>query len=166
MGRSIRGLLIFRRIFLGSWRWLRFRMRLLNCRIIRNRCLPVPVFTLAVLSAAAFLVVEFRHHSPLIPKPLWRHAAFVTVTTIGFLGNFSYYGLVFFLGLYLERALGFSPLHTGLCFLPLTASTICGNPISGRWTAHVGARGPMLTGQITSSLALLCSSGCCTRIFG
>ena len=118
--------------------------------LLARVCVP-----LAVLSAVAFLVVEFRHHSPLIPKSLWRHAAFVTVTTVGFLGNFSYYGLVFFLGLYLERALNFSPLHTGLCFLPLTASTICGNPISGRWTAHEGARGPMLTGQLVSSLALL-----------
>ncbi len=110
---------------------------------------------LAVLSAAGFLLVELRHHSPLIPRPLWKHPAFITVTTVGFLGNFSYYGLVFFLGLYLERGLNFSPLQTGLCFLPLTASTICGNPISGRWTAREGPRGPMLAGQIASALALL-----------
>ena len=110
---------------------------------------------LALLSALAFIAIELRHKNPLIPKPLWKHPAFLTVTTIGFLGNFSYYGLVFFLGLYLERNLNFSPLHTGLCFLPLTTSTICANPISGRWTAHRGSRGPLLIGQLTSALALL-----------
>ncbi|HUO09231.1 MAG TPA: MFS transporter [Phycisphaerae bacterium] len=110
---------------------------------------------LALLSAAAFILIELRHKNPLIPKPLWKHPPFITVTTIGFLGNFAYYGLVFFLGLFLERNLSFSPLHTGLCFLPLTASTISANPISGRWTAHRGSRGPMLTGQLLTGLALL-----------
>ena len=35
--------------------------------------------------------------------------------------NFTYYGSIFTLSLFLQNALGYSPLHAGLAFLPLTA---------------------------------------------
>lgn len=35
---------------------------------------------LAFVSAVLFVTIELRHRSPLIPKPLWKHPAFITVT--------------------------------------------------------------------------------------
>jgi len=41
--------------------------------------------------------------------------------------------MVFVLSLHLQRVLGYSPLQTGLAYLPLTATFFVVNIISGSW---------------------------------
>jgi hypothetical protein len=66
-----------------------------------------------------------------------------TAVLVGSALNFTYYGLVFVLGLYLQRAVGWAPCTAGLAFLPLTATFIVSNLVSGGLVArHGSARGP------------------------
>lgn len=114
----------------------------------------VASLALALLAAAAFAALEIRHPDPLVPRHLWRHRPFVAATIIGWIANFAYYGLVFALGIVLERWRHLSPLHAGLAFLPLTASVMVTNVISGRWAARAGSRAPMATGLLVATAGL------------
>jgi MFS transporter, DHA2 family, methylenomycin A resistance protein len=115
----------------------------------------VASLTVAIVAATIFGMLERRHPQPLVPRHLWRHRPFVAATAIGWIANFAYYGLVFALGVVLERWRHLSPLATGLAFLPLTVSVMAANVFSGRWTARVGSRAPMAAGLLTASVGLL-----------
>ncbi len=73
---------------------------------------------LGAFLAIIFLVIEYNSAQPLLPLQLFtdrdRAAAYGTVF-VGYMGSMS---MFFFMTLYLQDALGFGPLATGLAFLP------------------------------------------------
>jgi MFS transporter, DHA2 family, methylenomycin A resistance protein len=79
----------------------------------------------------------------------------------GIIVNLTYYGIIFVLSLYLQRALGYGPIQAGLAYLPLTATLIVVNLVSGRWVGHAGSRMPMIIGALidAAGFALLLSLG-------
>jgi DHA2 family methylenomycin A resistance protein-like MFS transporter len=64
----------------------------------------------------------------------------------------TYYGMVFVLSLYLQRARGYTPLQAGLAFLPLTGGFLISNVASGWVVGRFGVRVPMIAGAITAGL--------------
>jgi len=100
---------------------------------------PLAALVAGLLAVAAFLWVEARSPYPVAPLSMFRQRAVSTAVLVGTMLNFSYYGLVFVLGLYLQRAVGYGPQQAGLAFLPLTATFIVSNLISGRLVARFGA---------------------------
>jgi MFS transporter, DHA2 family, methylenomycin A resistance protein len=70
----------------------------------------------------------------------------------GVLVNCSYYGIIFVLSLYLQRALGYSTVQAGLAFLPLTGTFIASNIASGWMAGRMGSRAPMILGGLIGAL--------------
>jgi DHA2 family methylenomycin A resistance protein-like MFS transporter len=70
----------------------------------------------------------------------------------GAIVNFTYYGIVFILSLYLQRVLDYDPVKAGLAFLPLTATFFVANLISGWWVGRAGSRAPMIIGASIDAL--------------
>jgi DHA2 family methylenomycin A resistance protein-like MFS transporter len=104
-------------------------------------------FGLFAVAAAAFILVEAKTGSPMLPLHLFRDRTFSVATTIGWMINIVFYGLIFVLSLFFQRTQHYSALRTGLAFLPMTGIVLAANLISGRTTARVGARIPILIGQ-------------------
>ncbi len=101
------------------------------------------------LSAAiAFVRHETRTPAPMLPLVLFGSRAFRGAVIFGAIVNLTYYGAVFVLSLYLQRALGYTPVAAGLAFLPLTATFLLVNIISGWWAGARGSRAPMITGAL------------------
>ncbi|KER73876.1 MFS transporter [Burkholderia cepacia] len=109
-------------------------------------------FALAALAALAFVAVEARTATPMLPLSLFRHRTFSAAVLFGICVNFTYYGTVFVLALYLQRARGESALQAGLAFLPLTGGFLLSNLASGRVVARHGPRAPMLAGALVAAL--------------
>ena len=105
----------------------------------------------AVLAMAAFVLVERRAQSPMLPLRLFGNAGFAAAVAFGMLVNFAYYGVIFILSLYLQRVRGFSALDTGLAFLPLTGTFIFSNIASGWLTSRSGLRLPMVVGALIAA---------------
>ena len=117
--------------------------------------------TLGMLGAAAallvaFLAIEARVSSPLMPLGLFRNRNVSTANVVGALmaaGMFAYF---FFSALYLQLVLGYSPLEVGLAYLPGTvvwgASSLL---LSDRLVMRLGIKTPLLTGLGLMTLALL-----------
>ncbi|RQT20771.1 MFS transporter [Burkholderia contaminans] len=109
-------------------------------------------FALAALAALGFVAVEARTATPMLPLSLFRHRTFSAAVLFGICVNLTYYGTVFVLALYLQRARGESALQAGLAFLPLTGGFLLSNLASGRVVARHGPRAPMLAGALVAAL--------------
>jgi DHA2 family methylenomycin A resistance protein-like MFS transporter len=81
--------------------------------------------------------------------PLWifRQGELSAATVVGFVMNFSFYGLLFVEALLLERVYGFSPLVTGVALLPQTGIIAFGSWLGGVVTGRFGPKVPMAVGM-------------------
>ncbi len=122
-------------------------------------------FVVFTVATAAFLVTESRSNSPMLPLQVFRNPTFSAATTIGWIINVAFYGLIFVLSLFFQETQGYSPLRTGLAFLPMTAIILPANLASGLVATHTGARIPMVTGQLVDDGGLSVATGGAPRRF-
>jgi len=108
-------------------------------------------FVLALLAGVAFVAVEARVRSPMLPLWLFGNRTFSAAVLFGICVNLTYYGMVFVLSLYLQHVRGDSPLQAGLAFLPLTGGFLVSNVASGWVVARSGVRVPMIMGAIIAA---------------
>jgi len=109
-------------------------------------------FAIALLAGALFVIAEARNPAPMLPLAFFRLPNFSPAVIFGILVNLTYYGVIFVLSLYLQQVRGYSPLRAGLAFLPLTATFIASNVLSGWVSGHFGSRLPMIIGALTGML--------------
>lgn len=131
------GTLIAIVIFGPRWGWLNPHLLLLTA--------------LAITAAILFVFSERRSPRPLIPVALHRNGIFRVVIGAGFGVSFCFYGLIFVLSLYWQDIRGYSPLITGLAFLPVTGQVLLTSLLTGRWIARSGTRAPMLWGFVLAA---------------
>ena len=122
---------------------------------------------LAFGASVAFVAVEARTASPMLPLHFFGQPGFTPAVVFGVLVNCSYYGIIFVLSLYLQKALDFSSLQAGFAFLPLTGTFIVSNIASGWLIGRTGPRAPMLFGGLigAAGFGLLCRLGSRTTFF-
>ncbi|WP_454761248.1 MFS transporter [Caulobacter segnis] len=114
---------------------------------------PLLALVAGVLLAVAFVLFERRAAHPAMPLSAFRKRPAWTAVVVGSALNFAYYGLIFVLSLYMLRALHWAPAKAGLAFLPLTATFIVSNLLSGGLVARFGAR------TVTTGGVLLAACG-------
>lgn len=109
---------------------------------------PVVVACLAVsvTAAAAFVGVERRTASPMLPLGLFTDRTFSAASAVGLLINLGFYGQLFVASLYFQQLRGYSALRAGLALLPELAMASIASTLSGRMMARVGYRIPMIVG--------------------
>ncbi|MEH0195688.1 MFS transporter [Caulobacter sp. CCNWLY153] len=101
---------------------------------------PSSALVVGVALAFAFVVFERHARHPAMPLSVFRSRPAWSAVVVGSALNFTYYGLIFVLGLYMLRTLHWSPGKAGLAFLPLTATFIVSNLASGSLVGRFGAR--------------------------
>ncbi len=109
-------------------------------------------FILALLSGLAFVFVELRTKQPMLPLHFFRLPNFSAAVIFGIAVNLAYYGIIFVLSLYLQRVKNYTAMQAGLAYLPLTATFIFSNLISGWMSGHFGGRLPMIVGAGIATL--------------
>jgi EmrB/QacA subfamily drug resistance transporter len=117
--------------------------------------------TLGMLAAAlvifgAFLVIESRVESPLVPLGIFRKRNVSVANGVGVLWAAAMFGWFFFAAQYLGLVLGYDPLQVGLAFLP--ANIIMGAfslGLSARLVMRYGTRIPIAIGMGLVTIGLL-----------
>jgi len=99
-----------------------------------------------VLLLGGFLAWECRATAPMLPLRLFRIRAFAAGNATGFLMFGSITSCAFLMSQYFQFALGYSPLATGLRFLPWTATPMVVAPLAGALSDRIGRRPLMATG--------------------
>ena len=117
--------------------------------------------TIALLAAAAVLLVAFvviqrRSSHPLLPLRVVldrnRGGAYLAMGIAG-AGMF---GVFLFLTYYLQHTLGFSPIQTGLAFLPMSAAIIVtATTATTRLVPRIGPKPLVLTGMALAAVAMV-----------
>jgi EmrB/QacA subfamily drug resistance transporter len=112
--------------------------------------------TLAELAAAAltlvgFVVNELRVSHPLIPMSILRvkGVALADLTQMVAVGGFV--PMFFFLTLYMQTVLHYSPIQTGVAYLPLTGGFIIASGISSQLFARVGTKPVVVAGAVIAA---------------
>jgi EmrB/QacA subfamily drug resistance transporter len=89
-------------------------------------------FAVGVVLLAAFVLTELRASSPITPLRLFADRNRSTSYLARLLLAASMLGMFFFLTQFLQNLLGYSPLKTGVAFLPLTAMLFAASTLSAR----------------------------------
>ena len=108
----------------------------------------------AVVALAAFVAIERRVSAPVVDFAVFRSRSSVGANLVGFVVTFAMFGMFFFMALYMQNVLRFSPLQTGVRFLPATLTIMVMAPLSGRLADRVGPRVPVTCGMAIVALAL------------
>jgi EmrB/QacA subfamily drug resistance transporter len=109
----------------------------------------------AAVGAAAFVVVEWRAPSPLLPLHFFRNPTFSAANLVAYLVSFGMFGMIFFLSLYLQNVQGYTAVQAGLRFVPMTGAIIFTAPVAGRLAGRLGSRLPMSLGLALAGTGLL-----------
>lgn len=113
---------------------------------------PLLVSIVAVLW---FLRAESTGAAPMVNLREVRSPVFASCLATGFALNFAYYGIMFVFSLIFQQERGWSPIRTGLSFLPLTIFVLASNILSGRLTRLIGPRYPMAGAQALEAVGFL-----------
>jgi EmrB/QacA subfamily drug resistance transporter len=117
--------------------------------------------TLGLLALAggllvAFLVIESRAASPLIPLRLFKLRNVAVSNVVGVLWAGAMFAWFFLSALYLQLVLGYSPMEVGLAFLPGNVIMgILSIGLSAKLVLRYGIRIPLATGLGLAALGLL-----------
>jgi len=113
------------------------------------------IFAGAALALAAFIVLELRQRAPAVDLRLFRVPQFTGAIYSAAIVLFAMFGVLFFMSLYLQTVLRYSPTEAGAIFLPMTVVFLVTAPIAGKLTDRVGVRVPIAGGMALLGLALL-----------
>jgi DHA2 family methylenomycin A resistance protein-like MFS transporter len=109
----------------------------------------------SIAAALAFLWIESRSVTPMLPLSLFRSATFSVATVSGVIVNFAYYGLVFVFSLFFQVEQHMSAQRAGLAFLPMTIVLMAVNILAARLITRMGAKTLMVFGLTFAAFGYL-----------
>jgi MFS family permease len=113
-------------------------------------------FAVAIALFAAFIVIETRVASPLMPLGLFRKRNLSTASVAGVLWAGAMFAWFFLSALYLQLVLGYSPLQVGLGFLPGNlVMAFLSIAVSAKLVMRFGVRLPLAVGLVVAGVGLL-----------
>src|SRR5215467_1810002 len=104
---------------------------------------------------AAFVVNEQRSRNPLLPMSIFGIRGLAAADVTQLVGIAGMFAMFFFLTLYLQNILGYSPIRTGLAYLPVTARVGLSAGITPRLLSRVGTRPVFVAGTLVAGGGVL-----------
>jgi len=115
----------------------------------------ISLFIGAAVLLAVFIRLELHQRLPMLDLGLFRIGAFVGANTVAMLVSLGMFGVFFFISLYVQNVLGYSPTKAGAIFLPMTILIILIAPVAGKLSDRVGSRWLMGAGMSILGVSLL-----------
>jgi EmrB/QacA subfamily drug resistance transporter len=94
----------------------------------------------AGLTLTAFVVNELRVANPLVPLSILRVKGVAAADATQMVALAGFLPMFFFLTLYMQTVLDYSPIQTGIAYLPLTGGFIIAASISSQLFARIGTK--------------------------
>jgi EmrB/QacA subfamily drug resistance transporter len=114
------------------------------------------LFAASVVMLAAFVRIEARTRSPLVPGSALRNRTLVAANLSAFFTFGTVLSFIFLGSLLMQEVLGYSPTQTGVAWLATTAMSFVAAAITGaKLVAVVGVRRLLVAGNLLFALAVL-----------
>ncbi|MFD0371411.1 MFS transporter [Streptomyces sp. NPDC059071] len=116
--------------------------------------LTIGSFVSAVILLAAFAVVESRAREPITPLRMFadrnRSGTYVIMLSLAA----AMFGMFFFIVLFVQNVLGYTPIRAGFAFLPVTLAIGVGAGLAQRLLPVLGPKPFMVTGAAITGIGL------------
>jgi EmrB/QacA subfamily drug resistance transporter len=106
------------------------------------------------VSLIAFVLLEMHQRTPMLDLSLFRSGTFAGANVVLLLVALAMFGVFFFLSLYMQNILGYSPVRAGAAFLPMTLLIIAVAPLAGRISDRLGSRWLLALGMTLLAIQL------------
>jgi EmrB/QacA subfamily drug resistance transporter len=114
------------------------------------------LFGAAALMLAAFVRIEARSRSPLVPAATIKNRTLVAANLSAFFTFSAFFSFIFLASLLMQQVLGYSPTKTGLAWLATSATAFIASAVAGaRLVALVGVRRLLVTGLSLMAIGML-----------
>jgi EmrB/QacA subfamily drug resistance transporter len=113
-------------------------------------------FAVAVVSLVIFVLLERHQRLPMLDLSLFKNRTFAGANAVMLMTALAMFGVFFYVSLFMQQILGFSPTQAGASFLPMTVLIILVAPQAGRLADRFGSR-PFVSGGlllVSASLAI------------
>ena len=113
------------------------------------------LFATAAVLLTAFVLIERRSSGPMLDLALFGNRTFTGANIAALLVSLAMFGIFFFVSLYMQNVLRYSPVHAGVVFLPMTFLVVVSAPLAGKATDLIGPRWPISLGMSLLAVALV-----------
>jgi len=109
--------------------------------------------TIGLLAAAVallgvFTLIERRSEAPLVPFSIFRKRTLTGANVVGLMVGGSLFAMFFFITLYMQQVLGYSPIKAGLTYLPLSIAIIVSAGAASQVVTKIGFKPVLVVGLI------------------
>jgi EmrB/QacA subfamily drug resistance transporter len=115
----------------------------------------VGLLALSVVLIGAFVAIELRSRAPLVPFRIFRLRTLTGANVVGILLGASLFSMFFFISLYMQQVLGYSPIHAGLSYLPLAVTIVIAAGLGGQLVTRFGFKPILAAGMLFVAAGLL-----------
>jgi EmrB/QacA subfamily drug resistance transporter len=114
----------------------------------------IGAFAVAAAALVTFVLLERHQRAPMLDLSLFRNRTFGGANAAMLFVGLAMFGTFFYVSLYMQNVLGYSPVQAGASFLPMTLLIILIAPRAGALTDRVGSRWLVGTGMTLLAVML------------
>jgi EmrB/QacA subfamily drug resistance transporter len=113
----------------------------------------------AALLLIVFVAIELRSSEPMLDLSLFRKPSFTGAQIVAFAVHSSMFAMFLYIVLYMQNVLGYSPLETGVRFLPVSLLSFFAAPVAGKLAERLPVRAFLGAGLALVGIGLVLMSG-------
>ena len=113
------------------------------------------LFAVAAVGFGTFVLLELHQRNPMLDLSLFRDRTFSGANLTMALVALSMFGVFFYVSLFVQEVLHYSPVKAGAAFLPMTLCIVFFAPVAGKLSDRIGSRWLMGSGMLLVSLSLV-----------
>jgi predicted MFS family arabinose efflux permease len=108
----------------------------------------IGLLAVAVALLGIFALIERRSDAPLVPFSIFRKRTLTGANVVGLMVGGSLFAMFFFITLYMQQVLGYSPIKAGLSYLPLSIAIIVSAGVASQLVTRIGFKPVLAVGLI------------------
>jgi EmrB/QacA subfamily drug resistance transporter len=115
----------------------------------------IGLLALAVALLGVFTAIELRSHAPLVPFRIFEKRTLSGANAVGLMVGGSLFAMFFFITLYMQQVLDYSPIKAGLSYLPLALAIIISAGVASQLVTRIGFKPVLAVGLVLIAAGLV-----------
>jgi EmrB/QacA subfamily drug resistance transporter len=105
----------------------------------------------ALVVLGLFVGVELRQRNPLFPLSIFRMKGIAAADATQVIAQAGFYSMFFFITLYMQNVLGFSPIEAGAAYVPVTIGVGLATGVASKLLPRTGSRPIIVAGALVGA---------------